>query len=230
MWGRCAAAGFAPGFGSSTGACTIAIASLSITCARVSVRVFPRPVAASGDEHQCHDCDDQPKLALVLAQARRRAAQNMGKLVLLEAMSFGGFHEPFIIFPLPSALFPRPSALSPLHLPCPPPSAGCRVLAFADTIALMRFRTWPVVAIALLGLLALIVVSILAAQRKADIAYAHLDSLNARYRDVETRLRRLRSGLHLSGILVRDYLLDSSTPPAEIPLAADGVAQRKRTP
>jgi signal transduction histidine kinase len=79
----------------------------------------------------------------------------------------------------------------------------------------MRFRTWPVVAIALLGLLALIVVSILAAQRKADIAYAHLDSLNARYRNVETRLRRLRSGLHLSGILVRDYLLDRSTPPGE---------------
>ena len=57
--------------------------------------------------------------------------------------------------------------------------------------------------------------SILAAQRKADIAYAHLDSLNARYRDVETRLRRVRSGLHLSGILVRDYLLDTTTPAAE---------------
>jgi signal transduction histidine kinase len=79
----------------------------------------------------------------------------------------------------------------------------------------MRFRTWPVVAIALLGLLTLIVVSILAAQRKADIAYAHLDGLNAGYRNVETRLRRLRAGLHLSGILVRDYLLDSSTPPGE---------------
>ena len=79
----------------------------------------------------------------------------------------------------------------------------------------MRFRTWPVVAVALLGLLALIVGSILAVQRKADIAYAHLDSLNARYRDVETRLRRLRADLHLSGILVRDYLLDSSTPPGE---------------
>jgi signal transduction histidine kinase len=79
----------------------------------------------------------------------------------------------------------------------------------------MRFRTWPVVAIALLGLLALIVVSILAAQRKADIAYAHLESLNARYRNIETRLRRVRADLHLSGILVRDYLLDSSTPPDE---------------
>ena len=33
----------------------------------------------------------------------------------------------------------------------------------------MRLRTWPVVAVSLLGLLVLIVVSILAAQRKADI-------------------------------------------------------------
>ena len=79
----------------------------------------------------------------------------------------------------------------------------------------MRFRTWPVVAVALLGLLTLIVVSILAAQRKADIAYAHLDSLNTRYRDVETRLRRVRSSLHLSGILARDFLLDTSTPASE---------------
>ena len=79
-------------------------------------------------------------------------------------------------------------------------------------ISRRRFRTWPVVAVALLGLLALIVVSILAAQRKADAAYAQLDSLNARYRDVETRLRRVRSGLHLSGILARDYLLDTTTP------------------
>jgi signal transduction histidine kinase len=79
----------------------------------------------------------------------------------------------------------------------------------------VRFRTWPVVAVALLGLLGLIAGSILAAQRKADAAYAHLHSLNARYRDVETRLRRVRSHLHLSGILVRDYLLDRSTPAAE---------------
>jgi signal transduction histidine kinase len=79
----------------------------------------------------------------------------------------------------------------------------------------MRFRTWPVVALALLGLLALIVVSILAAQRKADAAYAHLDNLNTRYRNVETRLRRVRSSLHLSGILARDYLLDTATPAYE---------------
>ncbi len=79
----------------------------------------------------------------------------------------------------------------------------------------MRFRTWPVVAVALLGLLVLIVVSILAAQRKADIAYVQLENLNTRYRDVETRLRRVRSSLHLSGILARDFLLDTSTPASE---------------
>ena len=79
----------------------------------------------------------------------------------------------------------------------------------------MRFRTWPVVAVSLLGLLGLIVVSILAVQRKADIAYAHLENLNAQYRDVETRLRRVRTDLHLSGILARDYLLDTTTPAAD---------------
>src|SRR5262245_51458616 len=79
----------------------------------------------------------------------------------------------------------------------------------------MRFRTWPVVAIVLLGLLTLIVVSILAVQHKADVMYAHLESLNSQYRDVETRLRRVRSDLHLSGILARDYLLDTTTPASE---------------
>lgn len=79
----------------------------------------------------------------------------------------------------------------------------------------MRLRTWPIVAVSLFGLLGLTVVSILAGQRKADIAYAHLDSLNTRYRDVEARLRRMRSGLHLSGILARDFLLDTATPASD---------------
>ena len=79
----------------------------------------------------------------------------------------------------------------------------------------MRFRTWPVVALALLGLLGLIFVSILAARSKADAAYAELDDLNTRYLNIETRLRHVRSNLHSSGILVRDYLLDTNAPTAE---------------
>lgn len=77
-------------------------------------------------------------------------------------------------------------------------------------LGVMRFRTWPVVALALLGLLVLIVLSLLAARNKADTAYTELNSLNTRYLDVESRLGRVRSDLHLSGILVRDYLLDTS--------------------
>jgi signal transduction histidine kinase len=79
----------------------------------------------------------------------------------------------------------------------------------------MRMRTWPVLALALLGLLALIAASLLAARSKAEDAYTQLDSLNTRHRDVETRLRRLRSDLQLSGILIRDYLLETRPAAAE---------------
>jgi signal transduction histidine kinase len=79
----------------------------------------------------------------------------------------------------------------------------------------LRLRTWPVVAFALLGLLVLIAVSILAARSKTDASYAELDNLHTRYRDIETRLRRVRSDLHLSGILARDFLLDRSTPASD---------------
>jgi signal transduction histidine kinase len=72
----------------------------------------------------------------------------------------------------------------------------------------MRFRTWPVAALALAGLLLLIAVSLLTASRRAQEIYAQLDELNTHHRDVETRLRRIRSDVHLSGIFVRDYLLD----------------------
>lgn len=82
-------------------------------------------------------------------------------------------------------------------------------------VGVMRFRTWPVVALALFGLLVLIFLSILAARSRADTAYAELDQLNTRYLNIETRLRRVRSNLHLSGILVRDYLLDSQASNAE---------------
>jgi signal transduction histidine kinase len=72
----------------------------------------------------------------------------------------------------------------------------------------MRFRTWIVAALGLSGLLVLIVVSMLASARKAQEIYSQLDQLNAHHEDVDTALRRLRSDLNLSGIFVRDYLLD----------------------
>jgi len=72
----------------------------------------------------------------------------------------------------------------------------------------MRFRTWPVAALGLGGLLLLVVVSVLAASNRAQEIYTQLDQLNTHQRDVETKLRRLRSDVHLSGIFIRDYLLD----------------------
>ena len=72
----------------------------------------------------------------------------------------------------------------------------------------MRFRTWPVAAFALGALLLLVVVSVLESNRRAQEIYTRLDELNQRYHEVESKLRRLRSDVNMSGIFVRDYLLD----------------------
>lgn len=71
------------------------------------------------------------------------------------------------------------------------------------------FRTWPVAAAALAGLLLLIYTSVATTSRKAEEIYAQLDQLNTHHRDVENTLRRLRSDVHLSSIYIRDYLLDT---------------------
>ena len=72
----------------------------------------------------------------------------------------------------------------------------------------MRFRTWIVAALGLGGLLLLIIVSLLASSRKAQEIYTQLDQLNTHHQNVDATLRRLRSDVNLSGIFVRDYLLD----------------------
>ena len=72
----------------------------------------------------------------------------------------------------------------------------------------MRFRAWLVAALGLGGILLLIVVSMLTSSRQAQEIYAQLDRLNAHHQEVDTKLRRLRSDVNLSGIFVRDYLLD----------------------
>jgi signal transduction histidine kinase len=80
----------------------------------------------------------------------------------------------------------------------------------------MRFRTWPVAALGLGGLLLLVVVSVLTASNRAQEIYSQLDQLNMHQRDVETKLRQLRSDVHLSGIFIRDYLLDPESERAPI--------------
>jgi signal transduction histidine kinase len=72
----------------------------------------------------------------------------------------------------------------------------------------MRLKTWLIAAIGLGTLVVLIAVSMVASSRKAQDIYAELDQLNSHHRRVEENLRRLRSDVNLSGIFVRDYLLD----------------------
>lgn len=74
----------------------------------------------------------------------------------------------------------------------------------------MRFRTWPVAAVGLAGLLLLVVFSVMTASRRAQAIYTQLDELNHHHQEVETKLRQLRSDNHLSGIFVRDFLLDTA--------------------
>jgi signal transduction histidine kinase len=74
----------------------------------------------------------------------------------------------------------------------------------------MRFSTWPVAAVGLGSLLVLIVIAMLTTSRKAQAIYQQLDQLNTHHHEVDAKLRRLRSDVNLSGIFVRDYLLDIS--------------------
>jgi signal transduction histidine kinase len=91
----------------------------------------------------------------------------------------------------------------------------------------VRLRTWVVAALGLGSLVVLIVVSMLASARTAQDIYTQLDQLNNHHRRVEENLRRLRSDVNLSGIFVRDYLLDVARERA--PEYREQIAEFRRT-
>lgn len=91
----------------------------------------------------------------------------------------------------------------------------------------MRLKTWLVAALGLASLVLLTAVSMLASSRKAQEIYAQLDQLNSHHLRVETNLRRLRSDVNLSGIYVRDYLLDVARERA--PEYRERIAEFRRT-
>ena len=72
----------------------------------------------------------------------------------------------------------------------------------------MPLKNWLVAALGLGSLLLLIALSMVASSRKAQDIYVQLDQLDIHHRRVESNLRRLRSDVNLSGVFVRDYLLD----------------------
>jgi signal transduction histidine kinase len=79
----------------------------------------------------------------------------------------------------------------------------------------MRLRTWPSVVAGLGCLLLLILISSEAIRRKARDVYEQLDQVNSTHSNVAVKLQGLRADIHLSGIFVRDYLLDNSFLTAE---------------
>jgi signal transduction histidine kinase len=60
------------------------------------------------------------------------------------------------------------------------------------------------------GVLGLTAIFGLVTARRSSVTYVRLDELYRQYRDVEVRLHQLRSDVHLSGIFIRDYLLDTN--------------------
>ena len=91
----------------------------------------------------------------------------------------------------------------------------------------MRLKTWLVAALGLGSLIVLTAVSMSASARTAQDIYAQLDQLNNHHRRVEENLRRLRSDVNLSGIFVRDYLLDVARERA--PEYREQIAEFRRT-
>jgi signal transduction histidine kinase len=91
----------------------------------------------------------------------------------------------------------------------------------------MKLRTWLVAALGLASLVLLMAVSMLVSARTAQDIYVQLDQLNNHHRRVEESLRRLRSDVNLSGIFVRDYLLDVARERA--PEYREQIAEFRRT-
>ena len=74
----------------------------------------------------------------------------------------------------------------------------------------MRLRTWPILAVSFGTLIVLIALSGGGALRRAQEIFAEISTLHGNYRRSERVLSQVRSEIHLSGVLVRDYLLDPS--------------------
>ncbi len=73
----------------------------------------------------------------------------------------------------------------------------------------MRIRTWPVAALGLIGLVALVAVSLATVYDRAVSTSGQLEEVNRQHRLIFAKLRQVRTDVYLSAIYVRDYLLDT---------------------
>lgn len=74
----------------------------------------------------------------------------------------------------------------------------------------MRLRSWPILTVAFCILIALLLVTGFGTLQRARRIYGEMTTLHSGYQEVERVLSRIRTDIHLSGNLVRDYLLDRS--------------------
>ena len=79
----------------------------------------------------------------------------------------------------------------------------------------MKVRTWPVLALGFGSLLLLILLSGLDSWQRAGQIYATLLSIQKSHTRADEALHEIESGIYLSGIYVRDFLLDISNLTAE---------------
>ncbi|HBY62546.1 MAG TPA: hypothetical protein DEH78_22210, partial [Solibacterales bacterium] len=73
-----------------------------------------------------------------------------------------------------------------------------------------RFGSWPLLTLAFGSLVALMIVSGVATVNKATNLYSTLSRLNREYRQHWRSVEEIQSGIHVSSVLIRDYLLDPS--------------------
>lgn len=71
-------------------------------------------------------------------------------------------------------------------------------------------RSWLILTLAFGSLIGLICFFGVATLHRAKGVYANLSELNQNYRHSEAALEEIRAGIHVSSMLVRDYLLDPS--------------------
>lgn len=70
------------------------------------------------------------------------------------------------------------------------------------------FRSWPLLILAFGGLITLMIGCDLATVERARRLHDSVSEVNQDYQSTAQRLEQLRSGIHLSSLLLRDYLLD----------------------
>lgn len=73
----------------------------------------------------------------------------------------------------------------------------------------MRLRTWPVAALGLIGLVALVALSLATVYDRAVNTSGQLEEVNRQHRLIFSKLRVVRTDVYQSAIYVRDYLLDT---------------------